>query len=57
MRRGKPFLIRTVIQTYRYEGDEKDFAKRAEARRQEIAALLMRVLKTLAFIGNTQNQK
>ena len=51
--RDKPFAIAAVIQTYRYDGDEtKDFVTRALARRQEIAALLMKVLKTLVLMNS-----
>ncbi len=49
--RDKPFAIAAVIQTYRFDEDETEhFVKRAKARGQEIAALLMHVLKTLVLM-------
>lgn len=58
MYRDKPFAIAAVMQNYRFDGDEtKDFVKRAEARRQAIAALLMQVLKTLILTDTISNPK
>lgn len=58
MYRDKPLAIAAVMQNYRFDGDEtKDFVKRAEARRQAIAALLMQVLKTLILMDPVSKPK